>query len=179
MRRKKEIIIIILIVGVTILLAFMPMLLAKRNSEIEDVTTTNKSTINITVKGELKVEEVNIKIPYGYAYGYVITKIEAYLNKYSIVSSNKTKKYYDDSIIVIESSDTKKDYTEVIDIDDKIDINNASCDALVKLYGIGEKRAKAIIEYRDKKKIETFVELKELLGVSDEVINNIKEKAFL
>ncbi|MBR6072543.1 MAG: helix-hairpin-helix domain-containing protein [Acholeplasmatales bacterium] len=179
MRRKKEIIIIILIVGITIFLAFMPMLLANRNSEIEENSTNNKSTINITVKGELKVEEVNIRIPYGYAYGYVITKIEAYLNKYSIVSSNKTKRYYDDSIIVIESSDTKKDYTEAIDTNDKIDINNANLDELIKLYGIGEKRAKAIIEYRDKKKIETFVELKELLGVSDEVINNIKEKAFL
>ncbi len=36
-----------------------------------------------------------------------------------------------------------------------------------------------LIEYREKKEIESFTELKELLGVSDEVISAIKEKAIL
>ena len=49
----------------------------------------------------------------------------------------------------------------------------------MSLYGIGDKRSDAIIEYREKKKIESWDELKSLIGVSDEVIKAIKEKAVL
>ena len=164
MRKKKEIIIIVLIISVTIFLAFMPMILSKRGeTEKEEKKPT---TISITIKGELKKEEVKIKIPYGYSYGYIISKIEVYLNNYSIVDGNKTKRYYEDTVIVIKSTDTNKDTTEEITTDSGlININQAPVDDLVKLYGIGEKRANAIIEYREKKKIESFEELRELLGV--------------
>ena len=179
MRKKKEIIIIILIISVTIFLAFMPMILSKRGENVEE-PEKKPTTISITIKGELKKEEINIKIPYGYSYGYIISKIQVYLNNYSIVDDNKTKRYYEDTVIVIKSTDINKDVTDEIDTNNGlININKAQVDDLVKLYGIGEKRAKAIIEYREKKKIETFEELRELLGVSNEVIENIKEKAFL
>ena len=179
MRRKKELIIIILIVVVTIFLAFMPMILSKKNENEDDIIKKEeKLTINITIKGELKVDELKIKIPYGYSYGYIINKIELYLNKYSVISNDRTKRYYEDSVIIIESNDTNNTKS-IIDNTGKININTALEDELVTLYGIGDKRAKAIIEYRKIKKIETFTELKELLGVSNEVIENIKEKAFL
>ncbi len=179
MRRKKELIIIILIVVVTIFLAFMPMILSKKNENEDDIIKEEeKLTINITIKGELKVDELKIKIPYGYSYGYIINKIELYLNKYSVISNDRTKRYYEDSVIIIESNDTNNTKS-IIDNTGKININTALEDELVTLYGIGDKRAKAIIEYRKIKKIETFTELKELLGVSNEVIENIKEKAFL
>ena len=179
MRRKKELIIIILIVAVTIFLAFMPMILSKKNeSDVENIVEEEKTTINITIKGELKVDELKLKIPYGYSYGYIINKIELYLNKYSVISDDRTKRYYEDTVIIIESNDTNNTES-IIDNTGKININTALEDELVTLYGIGDKRAKAIIEYRKIKKIETFTELKELLGVSNEVIENIKEKAFL
>ena len=179
MRRKKELIIIILIVVVTIFLAFMPMILSKKNeSDVENIVEEEKTTINITIKGELKVDELKLKIPYGYSYGYIINKIELYLNKYSVISDDRTKRYYEDTVIIIESNDTNNTKS-IIDNTGKININTALEDELVTLYGIGDKRAKAIIEYRKNKRIETFTELKELLGVSNEVIENIKEKAFL
>ncbi len=179
MRKKKEIIVIVLILVVTIFLAFMPMILSKKETNNDnEITETKELTINITIKGELKVEELNLKIPYGYSYGYIINKIELYLNKYSVISSDRTKRYYEDTTIIIESSDTNN-MNSSIDNTGKININTASTDELVTLYGVGEKRAKAIIEYRKNKKIETFTELKELLGVSNEVIDIIKEKAFL
>ena len=179
MRRKKELIIIILIVAVTIFLAFMPMILSKKNeSDVENIVEEEKTTINITIKGELKVDELKLKIPYGYSYGYIINNIELFLNKYSVISDDRTKRYYEDTVIIIESNDTNNTES-IIDNTGKININTALEDELVTLYGIGDKRAKAIIEYRKIKKIETFTELKELLGVSNEVIENIKEKAFL
>ena len=78
----------------------------------------------------------------------------------------------------IEAVKEQLDY-EIERYKHKININVASTDELITLYGIGEKRAQAIIDYRKNKKIESFSELKELLGVSDEVIINIKDKAVL
>ena len=181
MKRKKEIIVIILIIISTLILAFLPMLINNLKKEEENIIESKApSTINIKITGELKVDELNIKIPYGYSYGYIINKIELYLNDYSIIDNNKTKRYYEDSVIIIESSDIKINDDDINNIDsNKININLASIDQLTSLYGIGEKRANAIIEYRKNKKIESFTELKELLGVSDEIINHIKEKAVL
>ncbi len=176
--RKKELIIMVLIIALTVFLAFLPKILNNREEE-PIKTEETPTTITITIKGEIKVDELKIKIPYGYTYGYVITKIDNYLNKYSIISEDRKTRYYKDTTIIIESSDKKNNNTETNIDSGKININSASVDELVTLYGIGEKRAKAIIEYREKKKIETFQELKELLGVSDEVIRNIKEKAVL
>ena len=54
-------------------------------------------------------------------------------------------------------------------------------DSVEKLYvyGIGEKRANKIIEYRKGKKISSFDELQKILGVSDEVIRKIKSQTIL
>ena len=180
MKRFKEIIVIVLLIGVTVFLAFIPMINSNSNKEDTKEKST-PSTIKINITGELKVDELNIRIPYGYSYGYIISKIELYLNGYSIIDENKAKRYYEDTKIVIESSDIKpKTVVEESSNDDgKININTASLNDLITLYGIGEKRANLIIEYRATKKIESFNELKELIGVSNEVIENIKEKAVL
>ena len=49
----------------------------------------------------------------------------------------------------------------------------------MSLYGIGEARANKIIEYRKNKKIETWDEFKKIIGVSNEIMEAIKEKAVL
>ncbi len=177
--KKKEIFAIIIILGLTIFLAFLPTIINSNNKKEDDVILNEEKPkyIIITIKGELKIEEINLKIPYGYTYGYIIQKIDPYLNEYSIVSDNLKKRYYNDETIIIESKDINNEV--VIETSNKININTASSDELITLYGIGEKRAQAIIDYRKIKKIESFSELKELLGVSDEVINNIKDKAIL
>ncbi len=177
--KKKEIFAIIIIVGLTIFLAFLPTIINSNNKKDDDVILKEEkqNILNIKITGELKIEEINLKIPYGYTYGYIIQKIDPYLNEYSIVSDDLKKRYYSDETIIIESKDINNEV--VIDTLNKININKASSEELISLYGIGEKRAQAIIDYRKNKKIETFSELKELLGVSDEVINNIKDKAIL
>ncbi len=180
MKRIKEIIVIIFIIGITAFLAFMPILTS--NNDNVEASSKPPSTIKINITGELRVNELNIRIPYGYSYGYIISKIEVYLNDYSIIDDNKTKRYYEDTKIVIKSSDIKIEPTATVeptDTSDKININTATKNDLITLYGIGEKRALAIIEYRETKKIESFDELKELIGVSEDVINAIKEKAVL
>lgn len=182
MYKKKEIIIISAIIGLTVFLGFLPMIISscdnKKDDEIVEKEERN-DYLSIIIKGELNVDRVNLEIPYGYSYGYIISKIKPYLNQYSIIDKELTKRYYEDSIIIIYSSDINNEIVEEIDNSNLININESPKDDLTKLFGIGTKRADAIIEYREKKKIESFTELKELLGVSDEVISAIKEKAIL
>ena len=182
MYKKKEYLIILLIIGLTVFLGFLPMIISSNESkedEIVEKEDERKDILKITIKGELNVDYVNLEIPYGFSYGYIISKLKPFLNQYSIVEKELTKRYYDDTTIIIKSSDIDNEIEEeIIDVN-YININLDSKDMLTKLYGIGSKRADAIIEYRENKKIESFQELKELIGVSDEVISTIKEKAIL
>ena len=57
----------------------------------------------------------------------------------------------------------------------KVSINNASIEELTKLPGIGESKAKAIVEYREKKKFEKLEEIKEVPGIGESVFEKIKD----
>ncbi|MBQ3253070.1 MAG: helix-hairpin-helix domain-containing protein [Acholeplasmatales bacterium] len=191
MYKKKEIIIIIAIIFITILLSSFPILLNNNKTELiqdDDEIIEESNIITITVTGELTIpgdslnpdtitNTINIEATKGISYGEIITKINNYLTSYSIINDSFKTRYYTDTTIIIESSFI--DETKEEDNQNKIDISEATFDELMMLYGIGEKRALAIIEYRINNPIESFEELKSLLGVSDEVIERIKEKALL
>ena len=179
MYKKKEIIIIIIILAITLLLSFLPTLISRFSNSVSDVVIPNtlKNTIQIKIEGEVK-EEVTLEVPIGASYGYILTKIEKYLNEYSILEDNLKERYYSDTIIQIESSDTSCFIEEVTE-EGKIKISTAEKYELIRLYGIGEARANKIIEYRKNKKIESWDELKKIIGVSNEIMASIKEKAVL
>lgn len=63
------------------------------------------------------------------------------------------------------SSDSKK----------LISINSGTLEELMTLSGVGESKAKAIIEYRNKKKFETIEEIKEVSGIGDALFEKIKD----
>ena len=172
MYKKKEIIIIVIIILITIFLAFLPKII---NNKKENIDIDNNNYIEVEVTGELKVSSIKIIVPKGVSYLYIISRIQIYLNEYSIIDDIDTR-YFIDTKIKIESYDFKENIDSNID---KININEADLKDLVTLPGIGKKRAEAIISYREKDKIKSFDELKKIIGVSDEIITNIKEKAIL
>lgn len=57
----------------------------------------------------------------------------------------------------------------------KVNINIASKEELMTLTGIGESKANAIIEYREKSKFETVEDIKNISGIGDAMFDKIKE----
>lgn len=170
MYRRKEILLII----VTLLITFLYFLFTS-NPAVDNEKITSKPYVNVKVEGEVK-KEVTMMIPIGYTYGYVINKVQIYFNDYSYHNYNLYEQIYEDITILILSTDINNKYDSS---KTKISVNKASFNELLKLYGVGEKRANKIIEYRKIDKIDSFAELQKILGVSDEVINKIKSQAIL
>lgn len=193
MRTKKEIILISIIGVIVIALIILPIIINNSPKPKKDdiVTTNSDNSIQILVYGEITYKEpssispdditneIKLTAIKGISYGEIINQISAYLTDYSIVDDELTKRYFESSKIYIKSSYI----SQVEEVDDnigKININLATIDELSTLYGIGIKRAERIIDYINVNgKIDSFEKLKSLIGVSDEVIELIKEKAFL
>lgn len=179
--RKKEILIIILIIALTIGIGFSSNIIDyfKKNDEIkEEKEKDNTKFIILSFKGEL-IQEVDFKLNKGVSFGYVYQFLNNYLNSYSIIDIDFNETFNESKTITIKSNDIKTQPEEEIDLTDKISINRALQKELTNLYGIGDKRALRIIEYRKNKKIESFDELKQLIEVSDYVIEQIKKEAYL
>lgn len=172
MYRKKEIIIIIGIILLTVIFALYDDTFKNNEDLINEHTP---SYVTVRLEGEVK-EEHEILIPYGYTYGYVMKYASVYLNDYSYYELQLDKQIFEDTTITILSNDKNNNYKEC---SVNIAINTATLDELLTLYGIGEARAKKIIEYRENNRIDTFEELKDILGISNEVLERIKTQAIL
>lgn len=179
MLKKKEVLIIILIIITIIAVSILPNLNLNNdevNINIEE-PNNNVGYVEVTVVGEIIVESITYTVPYGSSYSNLIKYLKNITNDYSIIDSYNDICFKEDTTITILSTDDNR--LSSYNLDYKISINTANKSELIKIYGIGEKRSEKIIEYRKSNKISSFSELKSLLGVSDEIIERIKEEAIL
>ena len=196
MKRKKEIFFIILIVVVAAVLIILPMVInntTTKEEKIVDNKVIEDEKINIRVYGEISYIpynhlsdddiscEMSFEAKKGISYGEILKYIDVYITGCAKPDDDLTKRYFESSTICIKSRVTKEElnYQEE-DTSGKININTASIAKLTELYGIGIKRAEKIINYIEENGyISSFEQLKSIIGVSDAIIEAIKEKAFL
>lgn len=197
------IIVIILLIGVLLYFTNSKKYEDKNNDlsfmeETTKVTTTVKSKQYIDIKG-------NVKNPGVYEFNENDRVIDAInlaggLKKNANTSNiNLSQKLKSEMVIYIYSNDEIKKNegnmscdtkckTEVIEVnncietnenknnDEKININTASLEELLKISGIGESKAKNIIEYREiNGKFKNIEEIKNINGIGDSLFNKIKD----
>ena len=81
-----------------------------------------------------------------------------------------------DNTTCLNYKENSKSNNESIDKNNIININTASIEELIKIPGIGEGKAKQIIEYRNTNGNFNFVEdIKNVSGIGDSIYNKIKE----
>lgn len=106
-------------------------------------------------------------------YIIIYTKEELSDYKEKIIPSSKIVKEVEERIICPDTdndgciNNSSSSY--------KININNASVSELSSLTGIGEGKAKKIIEYREKNKFENIEDIKNVPGVGNSLYEKIKD----
>ena len=130
-------------------------LINKAGGLIKDADT---STINLSKK----LEDEMIIIIYSKSEIANYTKTQDDLKKKLEICENKLK----NDACIKETKDEAKT---------KININEASIDELKLLSGIGESKAKAIIEYRKKSKFKSIEDIMNVEGIGESLFASIKE----
>ncbi len=143
------------------------------SKETETINYTNtaiqkeKTKIVVYISGEVNkpdvytiAEQMRLKDLIDLAGGFTI---DAYTENLNLAQ----KLYDEDHIQVLNKNDfVKKNVSFVNDdnVNNKININTASVDELIKINGVGEKTAKSIISYREE--YGRFSETKDIIKVS-------------
>lgn len=111
---------------------------------------------------------------------YVFTKDEIKKNELKNNIICEVPKCECETITVTECPDINLENSGKPVNSNKISINKASLDELMLLDGVGESKAKAIIEYREKNGgFKSLEEIKNVSGIGDKAYEQIKEKITL
>lgn len=167
--KKKVIVILIIVVMVG------GLILKKNSAAPKTIPESNEQNvvvekIIIEIKGE--IYRPGIYICSSEDRVYSVINLAGGLTSFAEVSSlNLAQKVIDGMVIVIPKRDDSKECPA-----NKISINQASLHELMSLKGIGEARAKSIIDYREING--PFTRIEELLkinGISENIFNQIKD----
>ena len=156
----------------------------ENNIEKEGKETIVESNIMVDVKGEVN-NPGTYELELGKRIIDAIEKSGGLTNDADVNSINLSEKLIDEMVIYVPSKgddntqavfDNKKKESSVEVKDSKISINTASASTLMTLNGIGQKKAEAIVSYREQngpfKKIEDITKVS---GIGNSVFDKIKE----
>lgn len=173
--------------------------------KVEDVKDDVVEYLYVDIKGKVKKPGV-YKLSVGSRVNDVINAAGGLLGDADTSVTNLSLKIFDEMVIIIYSKDEvnkfkeiKKEESLVIEgcmdeekikndscvssseddvekVGEKISINNASIDELMQLPGVGESKAKGIIEYRTKNgNFEKIEDLLNVSGIGEKLFEDIKE----
>ena len=148
----------------------------KENSRVIDVIrlagdlTPNADTSVLNLSKKVTDEMVIIIYSYDEVANFTATLEKEKQEQSACLNQNEIK---NDACI---ESDNSKETSTILDSDTKISINKATLEELMMLPGIGETKAKAIIDYRETVGSFTNIEqLKEVNGIGEATFDQIKE----
>ena len=136
--------------------------------ELAGGLTNNADTSVINLSKKLKDEMVIIIYSKYQVKNFEATKEKEKVVEEKCIQENENALKNDACINDNNSKDTNT-------IQDKININTASLEQLQTLPGVGESKAKSIIEYREKQKFKTIEDIKNVTGIGDSLFAKIKE----
>lgn len=146
-------------------------------SKLED------KTIVVEIKGQVKKPDV-YTIDENSIINDLIDLAGGVTENADLSNINRAKKLQNHEMIYIaDKNDINNDYTQAINMENGsmdneilVDINTATTDKLKTLNGIGDSKAKSIIEYREQNGgFKSIEEIKNVTGIGDKMFEKIKE----
>ena len=123
--------------------------------------------IVVEIKGEVKNPAI-YTMPENTRISDLVSIAGGFTSYADTLNINLATKLEDGMIIIINKNEN---------IDTRVNINKATIEELMTLDGIGEAKAKAIIEYRNANGLfKTIEEIKNVSGITDKIFKNIKDK---
>ena len=135
--------------------------------ELAGGLTNNADTSVINLSKKLKDEMVIIIYSKYQVKNFEATKEKEKVVQEKCIQENENALKNDACINDTNSKDTNTQ--------SKVNINTASLEELQTLPGVGESKAKSIIEYREKQKFKTIEDIKNVTGIGDSLFAKIKE----
>lgn len=141
-----------------------------------EVTSTTEKYVYVDIKGMVKRPGV-YKVLSDTRVKDVIALAEGFLENAKIDVINLAQSVYDEMVIIVPSKESE---IESAINTSKININTATKEQLLKLKGIGESKADAILGYRKEKgKITTLDELTQIKGISKRLLDDIRSEVIV
>ncbi len=157
--------------------------LNSKNSKEQIVTAKNKNIV-VEIKGEVRKPDVYTMNENSIVKD-LIDMSGGLTENADLSNINRAKKLQDHELIYISNKNDESKETQTINsnssnkdsLEKKININNATLDQLKTLSGIGDSKAKSIIEYREKNGgFKSIEEIKNVSGIGDNMFERIKEQ---
>lgn len=150
----------------------------------ENQLTKGTKMIVVEIKGEVANPDV-YEISEGSIIRDLITKAGGLTNEANIDKINRADKLRDNQLIVIPNKNELSNANTNINVskegntseDGIININTASLEELQKINGVGEVKAKSIINYREKNGgFKSIDEMKNIEGIGDKTFEKMKDQ---
>lgn len=150
----------------------------------ENQLTKGTKMIVVEIKGDVANPDV-YEISEGSIIRDLITKAGGLTNEANIDKINRADKLRDNQLIVIPNKNELSNANTNINVskegntaeDGIININTASLEELQKINGVGEVKAKSIINYREKNGgFKSIDEMKNIEGIGDKTFEKMKDQ---
>lgn len=145
------------------------------NSNTNSNNEINSKMIYIHIYGEIKKEGV-YEIEENSIVNDLVKKAGGFTKEADTNYNNLARRLEDGEQIYVPARNEAISLSKEKNIENKININSNNIDELLKIKGVGQKKAELILEYRKiNGNFKNIDELKNIKGIKDKFFNKIKD----